>query len=46
MSGGRLFHPQPEDAPCRGDRDQHNMDEFAFMLEALKISKGKVALVL
>jgi hypothetical protein len=20
VSGGRLFHPQPEDAPCRGDK--------------------------
>ena len=20
-SGGRLFHPQPEDVPCRGDGD-------------------------
>jgi hypothetical protein len=23
ISGGRLHHPQPEDAPCRGDRDPH-----------------------
>ncbi|KAJ4449976.1 hypothetical protein ANN_01383 [Periplaneta americana] len=21
ISGGRLLYPQPEDAPCRGDRD-------------------------
>jgi hypothetical protein len=20
ISGGRLLHPQPEDAPCRGDK--------------------------
>jgi hypothetical protein len=20
------LHPQPEDAPCRGDRDPHNME--------------------
>jgi hypothetical protein len=20
VSGGRLLHPQPEDAPCRGDK--------------------------
>jgi len=24
-SGGRLLHSQPEDVPCRGDRDPHNM---------------------
>jgi hypothetical protein len=24
-SGGRLLHPQPEDAPCRGDMDTFNM---------------------
>jgi hypothetical protein len=21
-----FLHPQPEDVPCRGDRDPHNMD--------------------
>jgi len=26
LSGGRLFHPQPEDAPRRGDKDPHDMD--------------------
>jgi hypothetical protein len=25
ISGGRLLHPQPEDAPCHGDRDPLNM---------------------
>jgi hypothetical protein len=25
ISGSRLLHPQPEDAPCRGDRDPHNV---------------------
>jgi hypothetical protein len=25
ISEGRPLHPQPEDAPCRGDRDPHNM---------------------
>jgi len=25
MSGGCLLHPQPEDAPCHGDRDPLNM---------------------
>jgi len=25
ISGGRLLHPQPEDAPCRGDRDSYDM---------------------
>jgi len=25
MSGGCLFYPQPENAPCHGDRDTHNM---------------------
>jgi len=23
----RLLHPQPENAPCRGDRYPHNMDK-------------------
>jgi len=27
-SGGRLLHPQPEDAPCRGDRDPLNMAPY------------------
>jgi hypothetical protein len=26
ISGGRLFHPKPAGAPCRGDRYPHNMD--------------------
>jgi len=26
---GRLLHPQPEDASCRGDRDHCNMDLYA-----------------
>jgi hypothetical protein len=24
-TGGRLLHPQPEDAPCRGEKDPLNM---------------------
>jgi hypothetical protein len=25
VSWTRLLHPQPEDAPCRGDRNPHNV---------------------
>jgi len=32
LSGGRLLHPQTEAAPCRGDRDSHNMDYPNFAL--------------
>jgi len=28
ISGGRLLHPQPEDAPYRGHRDPHNYCTF------------------
>jgi hypothetical protein len=28
ISGGYLLHPQPNDAPCPGDRDPHNMGKL------------------
>jgi hypothetical protein len=28
VSGGRIFHQQPEDVPFRGDRDSHNYFNF------------------
>jgi hypothetical protein len=28
ISGGRLLHPQPEDAPCRGNICTHNMAKW------------------
>jgi len=29
--GGRLFHPHPEDASCRGDRKPFNMASSSFL---------------
>jgi hypothetical protein len=27
-----FLHPQPEDAPCRGDRDPLNMDQVSYAM--------------
>jgi hypothetical protein len=40
ISGGFVLHPQPEDMPCHGDTDPHNM-EFISMGEVKLSHKNK-----
>jgi len=41
ISGGRPLHPQPKEAPCRGNRYPHNMDTYlsqrVFLFEKMDI---------
>jgi len=44
ISGGRLLHPQPEDAPCRGDRDSHSVAMLCIFNEVQCIAVSVVRL--
>jgi hypothetical protein len=39
IPGGRLPHPQPEDAPCRADRDPHDT-VFNYQLLTISLCNG------
>jgi hypothetical protein len=34
-----FLHPQPEDAPCRGDRDPLNVDCFNYLNNFIAVKK-------